>query len=80
MTRYPRMAATQAAARGRMLRNHLNALEQGIRNGQGVTVALEGDEQQELVNLITKKLSPEGVLSPEEQARYDFLYAKRHNQ
>jgi hypothetical protein len=63
-----------------MLRNHLNALEQGIRNGQGVTVALPADEQQELVNLITKKLLPPGILSPEEQARYDVLYAKRHNQ
>jgi len=79
-TRNSRNSAALAAARGRMLRNHLNALEQGIRNGQGVTVALPADEQQELVNLITKKLLPPGVLLPEEQARYDELYAKRHNQ
>jgi len=79
-TENSRRALADARARGRMLRNHLNALEQGIRNGQGVTVALEGDEQQELVNLIIKKLSPQGGLSPEEQARYDELYAKRHNQ
>ena len=74
-----RTSATLAAARGAMLQNHVKALEQGIHNGQGVTIRLPGDEEQELINLITKKILT-GVLSPEEQARHDELYAAKHHQ
>ena len=75
-TENSRRSLADAAARGRMLRNHLNALEQGRNNGQGGTIRLPGDQEQELVNLIVKKLL--GVLSPEEQARHDELYARKH--
>lgn len=79
MTRYPRLAAQQATVRAAILQSHLQALEQGRNNGQGVTIRLPGDGEQELVNLITKKILT-GVLSPEEQARHDELYAAKHHQ